>query len=279
MKTKRALMRYYKQRLYGGRGAFARGVDFISLRLMGLLLCYLHFSLTISNIVMAGLMSLVAMAFATIAAELIKSIRLDRFIRKERNAIAQELTKKRLLIMSREEQLNKLRTYAKSNPQRFQESEIIFTLQRVSPVTPDDVLVAAAAARKRQAQGVILFHMGPISKEALSLAGECGDVKVSFLALWDILNPQDIAALAPGEEEIDEAILSRLAQREKKRKDALSRPFSQGRTGRYLLCAAGLFAASFFVAYPIYYRLMAALCITFGAMAYAVGQAENAVSR
>ena len=99
MGNKRALMHYYKQRLYGGRGAFARAVDFVSLRLMGLLLCYLHFSVTIANMVMAGLMSLVAMAFATMAGELIKSIRLDRFIRKERKAIALELTKKRLLVM------------------------------------------------------------------------------------------------------------------------------------------------------------------------------------
>ena len=275
MGNKRALMRYYKQRLYGGRGAFARAVDFVSLRLMGLLLCYLHFSVTIANLVVAGLMSLVAMAFATIAGELIKSIRLDRFIRKERNAIAQELTKKRVLVMPKEEQHSRLRAFAKANPQAFRAAGAVFTLQRISPVTPDDVLCAVAAARKRKAPGIILFHQGPVSKKAQTLAKACEDISVSFLSLWEILTPQDLAALAPGDGEIDAAILARLAQGKEKRKDALSRPFRQGRTGRYLLCAAGLFAASFFVAYPIYYRLMAALCITFGAMAYAVGQAER----
>lgn len=275
MGNKRALMRYYKQRLYGGRGAFARAVDFVSLRLMGLLLCYLHFSATIANMVMAGLMNLVAMAFATIAGELIKSIRLDRFIRKERKAIAQELTKKRLLVMPKEAQRSRLRAYAKANPQPFRDAGAVFTLHRVAPVTPDDVLCAVAAARKRHAPGIVLFHQGPVSKEASALAASCEDVKVTFLSLLDVMTPQDMADLAPGDPEIDAAILSRLAQGEKKRKDALSRPFRQGRTGRYLVCAAGLFAASFFVAYPIYYRLMAALCIAFGAMAYAVGQAEN----
>ena len=275
MGNKRALMHYYKQRLYGGRGAFARAVDFVSLRLMGLLLCYLHFSVTIANMVMAGLMSLVAMAFATMAGELIKSIRLDRFIRKERKAIALELTKKRLLVMPLEEQHSRLRAFARANPQPFREAGAVFSLHRITPVTPDDVLAAVAVARKRQAPGIILFHQGPISKEAMTLAEACEDIKVTFLSLWDILTPQDMADLAPGDKEIDEAILARLALGKKKRKDALSRPFSQGRTGRYLLCAAGLFAASFFVAYPIYYRLMAALCITFGAMAYVVGQAES----
>ena len=144
-----------------------------------------------------------------------------------------------------------------------------------TPWEPVGNLAAVAVARKRQAPGIILFHQGPISKEAMTLAEACEDIKVTFLSLWDILTPQDRADLAPGDKEIDEAILARLALGKKKRKDALSRPFSQGRTGRYLLCAAGLFAASFFVAYPIYYRLMAALCITFGAMAYVVGQAES----
>ena len=138
MGNKRALMHYYKQRLYGGRGAFARAVDFVSLRLMGLLLCYLHFSVTIANMVMAGLMSLVAMAFATIAGELIKSIRLDRFIRKERKAIALELTKKRLLVMPQEEQHSRLRAFARANPQPFREAGAVFSLHRITPVTPDE---------------------------------------------------------------------------------------------------------------------------------------------
>lgn len=279
MRHHRALTRYYKRKLYGGRSAFARAMDFLSLRLIGLLVCYLHFSTTIANVVMAGLMSLVAMSFASVAIELAKSMRLDRFIRKERSRIAAESLKKKLLIMPRQEQLSFLRRYAKANPSRFGESEIIFTLHRTSPVTEDDVLAAGAAAKTRNARAVTILHTGPIGEAARSLAADYGGAKVSFLALADILPEEDKAALTPSEAEIDAIILAREDSLRHKRKAALSRPFERGRTGRYLLCALGLFAASFFVRYPLYYRLMAAACISFGAMAYAVGQADNTAPR
>lgn len=275
MRRKHALTRYYKRKLYGGRSAFARVMDFISLRLIGLLVCYLHFSTLISNAVMAGLMSVVAVAFASVAIELSKSIRMDRFIKKERDRIASEALKKKLLIMPREEQLQRLRQYAKANPSRFRESEIIFTLHRTSPVIEDDVLAAAAAAKKRGAKSVTILHTGTVDGAARSLAADYGGAKVSFLALGDILSQEDRQALLPTEEEIDSIILAREDAARQKRKTALSRPFERGRTGRYLLCALGLFAASFFVRYPLYYRLMAAACISFGAMAYALGQADN----
>lgn len=279
MRQKRALTRYYKRKLYGGRGVFARAVDFISLRLIGLLICYLHFSTIIENAVMAGLMSFVAVAFASVAIELCKSIRMDRFILRERAKVADEALKKKLLVMPREEQLSKLRRYARANPSRFGEAEIIFTLHRTSPVTEDDVLAAASAAKKRGAQGVTILHTGPVAEAARSLAADYQDGKVSFLALSDILSEGDLQALSPTEAEIDAILLSRQAQAREKRKKALSRPFERGRTLRYLLCALGLFAASFFVRYPLYYRLMAAACISFGAMAYAVGQADAPVQQ
>ena len=268
MREKRALKRYYKRKLYGGRNAFARALDFLSLRLVGLLVFYLHFSTIIANHVMAFLMSLVAIVFACVAIELVKSIRMDRFIEKERGQIAKEACKKKLLSMPREEQLQRLRRYAKENPGRFGEAEIIFTLRRVSPVTEDDILSAATAARKRSAARVTILHTGAISESAQALAADYPGIHISFLALEDILSAGDKQALLPTDAEIDAMILARLEAEREKRKSALSRPFERGRTGRYLLCALGLFAASFFVRYPLYYRLMAAACISFGGMAY-----------
>ncbi|NCB30588.1 MAG: hypothetical protein EOM66_04190 [Clostridia bacterium] len=275
MRRRRVLTRYYKRKLYGGRSSFARMMDFISLRVIGLLVCYLHFSTIISNVAMAGLMSIVAVAFGSVAIELAKSMRMDRFIRKERQCIAMETLKKRLLIMPRDEQLARLRRYAKANPARFKESEIIFTLHRTSPVMEDDVLAAASAAKKRGAESVTILHTGPVDGAAKSLAADYVGSTVSFLALEDILSQGDRQAMLPTEEEIDSIILAREGAAHEKRKKALSRPFERGRTGRYLLCALGLFAASFFVRYPLYYRLMAAACVSFGAMAYALGQADN----
>lgn len=279
MRNKRALTRYYKRKLYGGRSAFARAMDFLSLRVIALLLCYLHFSSVIANTVMAALMSLVALCFACVALELGKSLRMDRFIRKERAGIAAEVLKKRLLLMPREEQLNHLRRYAKANPARFGESEIIFTLHKTSPVTEDNVLAAGSAAKRRGACAVTILHTGPLSDAARALATEYGGVKIAFLALSDILLEEERKLLAPTEEELDALILSREEGLRRKRKAALSRPFEKGRTGRYLFCALGLFAASFFVRYPLYYRLMAAACVSFGAMAYVVGQADNPAPR
>ena len=275
MKRNRALMSYYKQKLYGGRSSFARAVDYISLRLILFLLCYVHFSGLISNLIMAGLMSLLALAFGSVALELIKSIRLDRFIRQERAAIAQDAIRKKIQRMPREEQLETLRAYAKNNPQAFAPDSIIFIPQKTAPLSQDDVLAAVHAAKKRSAKGVTLLHKGTLTPQAQEMARECKETTVSFLGLEQILSLQDRQALTPSPEEIDEIILERVSQLRQRKKEARSRPFGKGRVRRYIYCAIGLMIASFFVGYPIYYRLMSAMCISFGAIAYAVNQADT----
>ncbi|MDR0840512.1 MAG: hypothetical protein LBN26_03900 [Christensenellaceae bacterium] len=268
MRNKRALMRYYKRKLYGGRGLFARVIDFISLRAIALLLCYIHFTTIVANTIIAALLSAAALGFVCVAIELGKSMRLDRFIVKERDAVAQDIARKRLLVMPRDAHLGFIRRYAKANPEQFTGDCAVFIINRASDVNADDVLRAVAAAKKRGASAVYLFYTGGVAPSAKDLAAQYAETPVAFLALAAILSPEEKAALLPLEGEIDAAMLSAQEAARQKRKSAASRPFEAVRAQRYLLCAAGLFAASFFVRYALYYRLMAAACASFGAMAY-----------
>lgn len=86
MKTQTLLLRYYKRRFYHGRSFIARAVDFLALRVITLAACYLWFTTLIDNTVMAAVLSLTALATISVAVELFKSLRLERFIQKAAEA-------------------------------------------------------------------------------------------------------------------------------------------------------------------------------------------------
>jgi hypothetical protein len=54
---KRTLNAYYKRRFYRGRTAFARAADFIALRIILLIACYLWFSFNVESIIAAAVLT------------------------------------------------------------------------------------------------------------------------------------------------------------------------------------------------------------------------------
>ena len=97
--ARREALRCYKRRLYGGRTAFARVVDFVMLRLVALAVLLLWFYTRIDNAVLIWLLSIVALMMLSVAIELIGSIRLERFIRKERDRMRTQAFAEKLLML------------------------------------------------------------------------------------------------------------------------------------------------------------------------------------
>ena len=75
-------------------------------------------------------------------------------------------------------------------------------------------------------------------------------------------------------DETDAIIVSRAEAEQRRRRAAMSSPFAEGHTRRYLLCAACLTAMSFFVDFSLYFRLMAAACIMMAAAAWWANKAS-----
>ena len=75
---KRTLNAYYKRRFYRGRTAFARAADFIALRVILLIACYLWFSFNVESIIAAAVLTAAAVGAISVFAELVKSVRLEK---------------------------------------------------------------------------------------------------------------------------------------------------------------------------------------------------------
>lgn len=268
MKQKRLIVSYYKRRLYRGRTALARAVDFIALRLVMLCAAYLWFSSTVESTFMAVVLSTTATLTASVAAELIKSIRLERFIVRERKALAARLFRERLVQLTREEFYALVRDYVIAHVDEFDPESLVCTVQSAAPASEDDVLRACRIAKERGTNIVTLFTASSISKEAAALAARIEGMRVGFITAADLTAYGEAKKLLPGDEAVDAAVLAEVARERARRKKSVSAPFERWRMRRYLFVSAGLFALSFFVEQATYFRLLSAACLSLGAIAW-----------
>ncbi|MBE5785612.1 MAG: hypothetical protein E7330_07435 [Clostridiales bacterium] len=261
-------MRCYKRRFYNGRSLVARVVDFVALRIIILAACYLWFITRIDNTVMAAVLSFTALAAISVAAEIIKSMRLARFIDRERVRVAHGIFRERLLILPRQEFLAIIKAYLAEHRACYPDDCLVFITQSAMPVNEDTVLKTYRTAEKRGLTAAVIFSAAPAAKEALAIAGRCGSVSIGFVTPDALLKSASATSFLPTPDAVDEAILSAAAKAKALRRKTASEPFASGRMRRYILVAAALFALSFFVKYTMYYRMLAALSLSFGALAF-----------
>ena len=95
MKKNKQIIRCLKKKLYGGRGLFSRTVDYIALRAIVFMGCYMWFSAMVANGVAKAMLSLASTGFIYVGLDLINSLRLDSLIRAERSRVSAAALKAR----------------------------------------------------------------------------------------------------------------------------------------------------------------------------------------
>jgi len=274
MRKNTKIIRYFKRKLYRGRTLFARAVDFFALRLITLAACYLWFTSIIDNTVIAAVLSFTALVAASVAAELYKSIKLEKFIKNERVHIKAQLFHEKLLIMSKDDFLDVIRGYLKAHPDKFSGNCLIYTSQSATPVSTDTVLAAYRLALRRGLNSAAIFSASSVSDEARSIAERYTDVKLEFASPDAITKHCKEIGILATDEMVDDTILALISAESEARRKKFRQPFAPTKTHRYILVAVGLFIMSFFVNYALYYRLLSAACLSFGAFAWWLSNAS-----
>lgn len=268
MKNDPAMVRYCRKKLHRGRSLFSQIVDYIALRGLIFMLCCMWFGANIQNSVAKILLSIVTTAFISVSIDLLNSLRLDSLIKKERGYAAEAELNRRISLLGDNERNSIIRRHIAANRESFGSDKLVCHVGRASGVSGDDVIRAARKAKEHNASAVAIFYSGEISSAANQAVYSVGDMPFEFIPLRRILSKEELQALQPSMEETDKIIISRASEEARKRRSAMTAPFSQGHARRYLLCAACLTAMSFFVEYSLYFRLMAAACIMMGAAAW-----------
>lgn len=268
MNDKKLVSRYYLRAFHRGRTAVSRIVDFIAMRLVLLAAGYLFFSTKVDNGYMAGALSLAVTLFVSAVAELVKSIRMERFVSRERKRFSEKLFHERLVRLTREEFMKLVRGYLTEDGSPYSPDCLVYPVQTAAPVTVDAVLLAAREGRKRKLPEIVVITSSSVSDEARDAASRCEDSKISFVTAEELTRYGEAMALLPGEEETEKAIASFMRDERAKKKKRFSEPFAPGRLRRYIVVSLCLFALSFFVEYTNYFRLLSALCLSFGAITW-----------
>ena len=154
---KRTLNAYYKRRFYRGRTAFARAADFIALRVILLIACYLWFSFNVESIIAAAVLTAAAVGAISVFAELVKSVRLEKFILRENARLSKKLFSESLVLMPRSEFLGIVREYIKRHGKEFAGESLVYTAQTLSPVDEETVLCACRAANRRGCKSLFML--------------------------------------------------------------------------------------------------------------------------
>ena len=270
MSEQKQVLRYYKRRMYRGRTQFARLFDFIALRIVFFVAAYLWFLNTVTNQLLALILSVISLLMFVIVLKLFADIRLDRFIRRERERLSKKSYFEQMVLLDRTEFASLCRAYLNTlDNVRFEgedcfidgQAYLIFTVQQLEPLKSDSVLHAYHLARKRELEHVLLFCTSAISAEAEAFRRRLSEVDVH------IVEPEKLVKVLLGSEEaedaterVDRILQSEIERERSERKQALSQPFAPGRARRYLFAGAALIGASFITSYALYYRILGGVC-------------------
>jgi hypothetical protein len=277
MNDKKKILNYYKKKMYHGRSIVARAFDFFALRLIFAFSCYLWFLYMVHNQVLSVVLSVIALLMFSVAAQLLQSIRLDKFIAREHRRLQQDCLAEQMILMTRAEFYALAESCAplldgvRKTEKGFTlggEPCLLYTVQRVTPTDSNILLKAYHAARRQLMSRILLFSSSDIAPEAKAFAKRLTEVKIKLIEPKVILEYAEKLGLFASAEQMEEKILKEHAQEKQKRRQVQALPFAAGRAGRYVIAAAALYVLSFVTQYTLYYRMLAGACASFAGISW-----------
>ena len=262
METKlasREMEKYFRTRCAGGRTAFARAFDAVSLRaLLGVaafLVCRPYFPLWA-----AVVLAIVAMALLSLLLGAAEAWRLKRFTAREMQRIRNVLLRDRLAMLPVSEGIQLTAPLCAAG-------ETPLPLLRAAPATADELI--EGLKKHAPPEKLAVFSPAGYDATARALARRLPE----RLRLYE---PETLLAAAgktdmhPGTDEVYAFIRAELAAGRRRRVSMRTQAFAPSGAKRYLLTALALMLLSFFTRYPLYCRMLAGLSLTLGATSAAM---------
>lgn len=257
MLTEKQLLRYFKQRRYGGRNLLARTLDYIALRFILFAAAFLFFRLHLDT-PRSALLAALSVLIVSLLLHVAREITMARFIKKEMIRIRRFLMREKLMFLPEPAFLELCR--------RCGGVEDPIPLQRAEPVGADALLPLLRQSQDRPP--VICSSAGfTPAAEAFVLRSPHRTRLIGPDALVAAAGQSD--ALWPD----DEAVHAYIAAEQRRGANARRRLGELLRTGagtygkKYALTAGVLLLLSFFTRYTLYYRMLAGLCLSIAAVA------------
>lgn len=273
---KRGYLAYYRQKMHGGRNAFARAFDFIALRFAIFAACYVWFLLQTGIQWLTIGLSFIVVLMVSICAHMFERVRLDKFMQKTRDGIRKRILLEQIVLSDITpyiqmlcKHLEKAGMVVESKKggmifaKRGNQPVLACLLSRlsVSPVGAQDLLQLFRYAKAKGAE-LLAFSSSGYTEEALGLLERLPKGhRVRLFSSDRLLELARQDSLLPDDETIDRAVELEIEKEQAHFKRLRSAALLPAKVKRYLVIALIIFAASFVTGYQIYYATLSGLCL------------------
>ena len=262
MKNERIIKNYYRKAFFKGKNIFARITDFIAFRIIAYIILYIWFLPMLKNPVLKLVLPMIALIALSIALQLFKSIRLERFCVKHKEALKNKLLCESFTVLKECELLDLVSEYIKSKPEKFNPDCEIYIFQQTAPLTTDDILKLYQNALNRNLKHAVLFCTCDIAKEAELFMEKYRDsVDICPISSNELAKHMQYII---SDDAVNEYIITQEHEHKASIKKAFTEPFYENSAKKYFTVAVLLCITSFFVKYPLYYRTVATIASSFG---------------
>lgn len=260
------LKQYYKTKQRGGRNTAARMVDIVAMTLLFAAASFLWFRYTLNSPFAIAAFTLITTACFVLATLLLNRILFEKFITKEQERLKLQVLSERLVLLPKSGFVSLCEKAASSETDI--EGAYISHMQKIAPLTEDDILSVFHDAHKTRKTPLVLCTLAPLTPAATELFCRL-PIRTVLISRQGIIDKAcETEGYAVTIEDVDAYIHGTMAARKELKKNAQSQPFIAANAKKYLLLGLFLLALSFFGGYALYYRMLAGLCFSLSTVTF-----------
>ncbi|MGI6150620.1 MAG: hypothetical protein ACOYIR_01550 [Christensenellales bacterium] len=281
----------YFRREFTKRTAAARWADRIFFTILAWVVCYGWFLTQLSNTLAAAILASASALTGVTAAALFRSIRFDRFVKQHTDALKKQALLEHLMVLppngvmdillSADPSLSGIHGVAVCEngfvarlPNNRKRMCALLQKYPSEKVSASEILELHRRANAECCLELWIYSTAEYSAEAKAVAKN-NEINAKLSSPEELIALADRLELLPDEHAVESAVDERIREKQRARERLRKNAFLPAATQRYILCAAGIMAASLITGYRIYYTLMAGLCLTFAAISWQNGRAKS----
>lgn len=281
----------YFRREFTRRTAAARWADRIFFTLLAWVIFYGWFLTQLSNTLAAAILASASALTGVTAAALFRSIRFDKFVGKHTQALKKQALLEHLMVLppngvmdillSADPSLSGIHGVAVCEngfvarlPNGKKRMCALLQKYPSEKVSASELLELHRRADAECCLELWVYSTANYSPEAQAVAKN-GEISAKLNSPEELIALADRLELLPDEHAVEGAVDARIQEKQNAREGLRKNAFLPAAAQRYVICAAGIMAASLITGYRIYYTLMAGLCLAFAVISWQNGREKS----
>lgn len=281
----------YFRREFTQRTAAARWADRIFFTLLAWVIFYGWFLTQLSNTLAAAILASATALTGITAAALLRSIRFDKFVSRHTKALKRQALLEHLMVLppngvmdillSADPSLSGIHGVAVCEngfvarlPNGKKRMCALLQKYPSEKVSASELLELHRRADAECCLELWVYSTANYSAEAEAVAKN-SEINAKLSSPEELIALADRLELLPDEHAVECAVDARIREKQRAREGLRKSAFLPAAAQRYIICAAGIMAASLITGYRIYYTLMAGLCLAFAAISWQNGREKT----